>query len=209
MGCSPDTIRDARGTEPALRSTAQQREDEGTLPPQHPSRAGAATCCAGRPGRKDRPTPTRKEAEAARRQRVARNLSKKEARLEASRHARAERMRAINARDATPEKLLRDYVDARFNLGEFLLPSLVVILALTFLSQSSRGWQSSAPWVCICSSSPSSRFRDHVARVQEGAGCSLPKASPRGLLLYGMNRGIQIRRFRMPPPRVKRGEKKF
>jgi hypothetical protein len=28
-------------------------------------------------------------------------------------------------------------------------------------------------------------------------------------MLYGMNRGIQIRRFRMPPPRVKRGEKKF
>ncbi|HKF88860.1 MAG TPA: DUF3043 domain-containing protein, partial [Propionibacteriaceae bacterium] len=87
--------------------------------------------------RKDRPTPTRKEAEAARRQRVARNLSKKEARLEAGRQARTERMRAINARDATPEKaLLRDYVDARFNLGEFLLPSLVVILALTFLGQS-------------------------------------------------------------------------
>jgi len=35
----------------------------------------------------------------------------------------------------------------------------------------------------------------------------LPKASPRGLLMYGMNRGIQIRRFRVPPPRVKRGTK--
>ena len=46
-------------------------------------------------------------------------------------------MKAINAREAAPEKaLLRDYIDARFNLGEFLLPSLVVILALTFLSQS-------------------------------------------------------------------------
>jgi hypothetical protein len=34
----------------------------------------------------------------------------------------------------------------------------------------------------------------------------LPRASTRGLLMYGMNRCIQIRRFRIPPPRVKRGE---
>jgi DUF3043 family protein len=35
----------------------------------------------------------------------------------------------------------------------------------------------------------------------------LPRATPRGLLMYGMNRAMQIRRFRMPPPRVKRGDK--
>ena len=34
----------------------------------------------------------------------------------------------------------------------------------------------------------------------------LPKASPEGLLMYGMNRSIQIRRFRMPAARIKRGE---
>ena len=161
--------------------------------------------------RKDRPTPTRKEAEAARRQRVARNLSKKEARLEAGRQARAERMRAINARDATPEKaLLRDYVDARFNLGEFLLPSLVVILALTFLGQS-------LPRVAVISTIGMYLFIFAVIAdsaimwrgFKKVLAARLPKVPPRGLMLYGMNRGIQIRRFRMPPPRVKRGEKKF
>ena len=30
--------------------------------------------------------------------------------------------------------------------------------------------------------------------------------SPKGLLMYGMNRCIQLRRFRMPPPRLKRGD---
>jgi hypothetical protein len=85
-------------------------------------------------GKKDRPTPTRKEAEAARRQRITTTLSKKEARAAASRHSRAERMKAISAREAAPEKvLMRDYIDARFNLGEFLLPSVVVILAITIL----------------------------------------------------------------------------
>ena len=34
----------------------------------------------------------------------------------------------------------------------------------------------------------------------------LPTASTKGLPMYGMNRCIQIRRFRMPPPRIKRGD---
>ena len=34
----------------------------------------------------------------------------------------------------------------------------------------------------------------------------LPNVSPKGLLMYGMNRMIQIRRFRMPAPRIKRGD---
>ena len=88
----------------------------------------------GPAGKKDHPTPTRKEAEAARRQRLTTTLSKKEARAVASRQSRANRMRAISAREAVPEKMLmRDYIDSRFNLGEFLLPSVVVILAVTIL----------------------------------------------------------------------------
>ena len=49
-------------------------------------------------GKKDRPTPTRKEAEAARRQRMTTTLNKKEARQTASRQSRAARMKAISAR---------------------------------------------------------------------------------------------------------------
>lgn len=158
--------------------------------------------------KKDRPTPTRKEAEAARRQRVTRTFSKKEARAEASRHSRAERMKAVNAREAAPEKaLLRDYIDARFNLGEFLLPSLVVILALTFVSQS-------LPRVSVISTGVMYIFL--LAVIADSAlmwrgfkkllAARLPRASAKGLLMYGVNRAIQIRRFRMPPTRVKRGQ---
>ena len=87
-------------------------------------------------GKKDRPTPTRKEAEAARRQRMNTTLSKKQSRAAASRQSRSERMKTISAREAVPEKvLMRDYIDARFNLGEFLLPSVVVILAVTHSRQ--------------------------------------------------------------------------
>ena len=164
---------------------------------------------AGPGGKKDRPTPTRKEAEAARRQRVTRTLSKKEARLEASRHARAERMRSMNARDAAPEKvLLRDYIDSRFNLGELLLPSLVVILVLTFTGQA-------LPRVAVISTLVMYAFIFAVIvdtsimwrGYKKLLATRYPKVSPRGLLMYGTNRGMQIRRFRMPPPRVKRGQK--
>jgi Protein of unknown function (DUF3043) len=158
-------------------------------------------------GKKDRPTPTRKEAEAARRQRVTTTLNKKEARQAASRHARAERMRAISAREATPERaLMRDYIDARFNLGEFLLPSVVVILAVTIVGSY---W----PTATLISTLAMYLFILVVIAdeylmwrgFKKVLAARLPKASPRGLLLYGITRSTQIRRFRRPAPRVKRG----
>jgi hypothetical protein len=162
---------------------------------------------AGR-ARKEGPTPTRKEAEALRRQRVTRTLTKKQARQEASRSARSQRMRQMAVRDNTPEKaLLRNYIDARWNIGEFLLPSLVVILALTFLNQV---W----PIVTLVSTVVMYLFLllvlFDVFLMWRGfkrlLAQRLPNAPTRGLLMYGMNRCIQIRRFRVPPVQVKRGE---
>lgn len=158
--------------------------------------------------RKDRPTPTRKEAEAARRQRVTRQLSPRQARREAAAKNRAERMRALSAREAQPEKaLMRDYVDARFSLGEFLLPSLVIILALSFLN---------SVWPGMTLVATVAMYAYILAVVLDGfvmwAGFKkvlagrIPRASTKGLVMYGMNRMIQIRRFRMPAPRLKRGD---
>lgn len=170
-------------------------------PPPAPEPSGRA--------RKDRPTPTRKEAEAARRQRVTRTLTKKEARAETARHNRMARARAISARESTPEKvLMRDYVDSRFSIGEFLLPALVVILALTFLS-------TTLPQVALISTLAMYAFILLVIfdvfllwrGFKKVLYQRLPHANTKGLAMYGMNRSIQIRRFRMPPPRVKRGEK--
>ena len=102
---------------------------------------------------------------------------------------------------------MRDYVDARFNLGEFLLPSLVVILAGSFMSQ---------VWPPITLIATLVMYIYIILVLVDGflmwrgfkkvLAERLPKASPKGLLMYGMNRCIQIRRFRMPPPRLKRGE---
>lgn len=159
-------------------------------------------------GKKDRPTPTRKEAEAARRQRMSTTLSKKESRAAAGRQSRSDRMRAISAREATPEKILmRDYVDARFNIGEFLLPSVVVILAVTVLG---------SYWPRVTLIATLAMYLFILAVFVDGylmwrgfkkvLAARLPKTSPKGLLLYGMTRSTQIRRFRSPAPRIKRGE---
>ena len=159
-------------------------------------------------GKKDRPTPTRKEAEAARRQRMNTTLSKKQSRAAASRQSRSERMKTISAREAVPEKvLMRDYIDARFNLGEFLLPSVVVILAVTLLG---------SYWPAVTLIATLAMYLFIIGVFVDGylmwrgfkkvLAKRLPKASPKGLLLYGMTRSTQIRRFRSPPPRIKRGE---
>lgn len=154
------------------------------------------------------PTPSRKEAEALRRQRVTRQLTPKEARKEAAAKNRVERMRSLNAREATPEKaLMRDYIDARFSVGEFLLPSLVIILALSFLN---------TVWPAMTLFATVTMYVYIIAVLVDGfvmwrgfkrvLAERLPRVSPKGLLMYGMNRMIQIRRFRIPAPRIKRGE---
>ena len=158
--------------------------------------------------KKARPTPTRKEAEAARRQRVTQTYSKKEARAYASRQARANRLKAVNQRENVPEKaLMRDYVDSRFNLGEFLLPSVVVILAVTVLGTYVRNIAAFATlamylFILLVVVDNFLMWRG----FKKVLAARLPKASPKGLLMYGMTRGTQLRRFRMPAPRVKRGE---
>jgi hypothetical protein len=160
------------------------------------------------PVKKDRPTPSRREAEAARRQRVTRTLTPKQARKEAAGRNRAERMRALSARESAPDKqLLRDYVDARFSLGEYLLPSLIVLLAASFLSSFVPNATLIATlvmyvYIILVIVDCAIMWRG----FKKVLAARMPNVSTKGLMMYGMNRCIQIRRFRMPAPRLKRGD---
>ena len=181
-----------------FRRNAEPAAAPETSPPASP----------GPGSKKHRPTPTRKEAEAARRQRVHKNLTNRQARQVAARQARAERMRRLTERERSPEKaLLRDYVDARFSLGELLLPTVVVILATTVLGS---WWPAMAVFTTLAMylfifaviADEWLMWRGFKRVLAE----RLPNASTKGLLTYGMTRSTQIRRFRMPPPRLKRGD---
>ncbi|MFW6597072.1 DUF3043 domain-containing protein [Propionibacteriaceae bacterium Y2011] len=157
--------------------------------------------------RKDAPTPTRKEAEAARRERVNPSLSPKEAKARKAKLERQDRARAMQAREASPEKaLMRDWIDARRNLGEFLLPSLIVLLALQFLA-------SVIPEMVLISTFLMYAFIGVVIidivlmwrGFKKVANRKLSHPNFRGLVMYGAMRATQIRRFRMPAPQVERG----
>jgi hypothetical protein len=175
--------------------------------PSQPATTGEGSARSAA-AKKDRPTPSRKEAEAARRQRVNRTLTPKEARRLNGQQNRQQRMQAVNAREAAPEKaLMRDFVDSRFSLGEFLLPSLVVILALSFLT-TVYPTVSAITTVLMYVFILAVLFDSYLMwrRFKQVLAVRLPHASTRGLLMYGVNRSIQIRRFRMPAPRLKRGD---
>lgn len=180
------------------RKTAEPAQSE-------PEPVGTQVTDSGTGRKKSGPTPTRKQAEAARRQRLTTQLSKKEL----ARRQRAERMKTMAARENAPDKqLLRDYIDARRNVGEFLLPGMIVILAASFLYTIAPNLSIIATvmmyvFLAVVIVDVYLMWRGFKKLLNE----RMPGTPTRGLLMYGMNRTIQIRRFRMPKPQVNRGDK--
>ncbi|MDO5501011.1 MAG: DUF3043 domain-containing protein [Propionibacteriaceae bacterium] len=167
------------------------------------------TPAARGPRKKDGPTPTRRQAEAARMARLNPQVTKKEARKRNAEENRKRRMEMIEARDGTPERrLMRDMVDARWSLGEFLLPAMMIFLAISFLQQS---W-GSASFVSL------GMMYGYIIlvlldlfllwrRYKRVAAERFPRVElkGKGVMMYGFNRSIQMRRLRMPRPVVERG----
>jgi hypothetical protein len=96
-----------------------------------------------REGAKNRPTPKRRDQEAARKRplvvsdRKAARDGERTRRREAQLKQRAAMVSGddthLPVRDKGPvRRYIRDFVDARWNLGEFLLPVMVLVLALSF-----------------------------------------------------------------------------
>ena len=180
--------------------------------------AAPETTLAERPGAKNRPTPKRRDQEAARKKPLVptdRKAAANDARLKA-REARARQRAAmmtgdeahLPARDKGPVKrFIRDSVDARWNVGEFMLPVMVVVLALSFVRQS---WALLMVFVLVYglivvaivdAALMWRRTRKKiVAKFGEGS-------VPAGSTMYAVMRAFQMRRSRLPRPQVARGEK--
>lgn len=162
---------------------------------------------------KGRATPTRKEQEAAHR----RPLVPKDRRV-AARQTREQQVgsrekarigmangdeRYLPARDKGPQRrFARDFVDSRFNVGEILLPMLVIVI-LTYFFPTVATYALIAVWVIIIVV-----IVDCVIlgirvrrRLTEKFG-----TVERGLRWYVTMRAIQLRPLRLPKPQVKRGE---
>ena len=167
---------------------------------------------------KGRPTPSRKEAEAARRDRAKPPLDKKSAARADRDSARVDRLKqreamfkgdeaALGPRDKGPvRRFARAYVDSRYTLGEFMLPFVVVFLVLSFVpSVAVRGYAILTFYAFMVLLAITTIIL--ARRVAKEAAVRYPNEDTKGLAIYAAMRSMQLRRMRLPRPQVARGER--
>jgi hypothetical protein len=171
---------------------------------------------------KGHPTPTRKEAEEARKARLTVPKSRRDQAArsrEQTRDARARVRTALQtgddkylpARDKGPVKrYIRDYVDSRRTIGELLLPVFfVVFMLMIFAGQSSAGSAvnsfGSTAWLFIILLMVVDSVRI-VRGVKAGVRERFGDDQTKGVSMYAVMRAWQMRRLRLPKPQVSHGD---
>ncbi|MCW2786323.1 MAG: rane protein [Marmoricola sp.] len=168
-------------------------------------------------GKKGRPTPSRKDAQAAAKERARAGMDKKavtkllrEKRTDSNKKMR-EGMKAgdekyLPKRDQGPVKrYVRDWVDSRLTFSEFLLPLLVVIM---IGSASKNGSPVQRVTSYLWTASILLLLIDTVVlrfRLRKALLAKFPDEDLRGTTFYAYVRTLQIRFMRMPKPKVKFG----
>ena len=168
------------------------------------------------PVAKGRPTPTRKEQEAARKQPLVpsdRRLAARQSRTQQATQrdrarigmARGEE-KYLPARDRGPQKrYARDFVDARFSIGEVLLPSLVVVIISYILPPAITSILLIVIWLVLLIVIADGIWMGQKIVTRLGEKYGKDKVE-RGLRWYALMRAIQLRPMRLPKPQVKRGQ---
>lgn len=190
------------------------RSKQSTAEAADPSRGGAPKA-----GGKGRPTPKRREAERGRRRAVGAPRDRKEAYRRVRERQREERSKSMQAlrtgdernlppRDRGPVKrYVRDVVDARRSVAEFFLPLALVIVVLTLTNSAQLKLVGSTLWMVLVVLIVVDSIV-LVMRLKRGLRRSFPDENHRGAVSYALMRSMQIRRFRLPPPRVKPGRRR-
>jgi hypothetical protein len=168
---------------------------------------------------KGRPTPKRSEAERNRRQPITGSRAptaprtpedKAKARSERSRKYQAMKQGeawALNPRDRGPARALaRDYIDSKRRISEYYMYILILLLAAVFLRNKTEQ-QYVSPLVLVLVVIIVVDAQLIRRSLRKLVGERLPGESTRGLTMYAVMRALQIRRFRMPAPRVRPGDK--
>ncbi len=95
-------------------------------------------------------------------------------------------------------------VDSRRNVGEYLMPVLVVILLVSLIRAPWAILGIYVLWITVIVGTIVDSFL-LVRRVKREVGQRYPEASTRGLTTYAIMRSTQIRRLRLPKPQVAHG----
>ena len=170
-----------------------------------------------REGAKNRPTPKRRDQEAARKRPLVQNNPRELKRMDrAKRREESAKMRQamvtgdekhLPPRDKGPvRRFVRDNVDARFNLGELLLLLMLAVLVLSVLAPRIATYFFLGVYIlsaaAIIDAILTWKRTKKKILAKFGEGTEL-----RGLALYSVMRSFQMRRTRMPRPMVERGTK--
>ena len=159
---------------------------------------------------KGKPTPTRKEQEAAnRRPLVSTDKKEQKAKLNAERERARIGMAAgeekyLPMRDRGPQKkFARDYVDARFSVGELLIPVMVLVILLSFIDDLAIQsavliglWSFFILAVIDCLAA--------AWMVRRKLAAKFGKDKVEKVTWYTTMRALQFRGLRLPKPQVKR-----
>ncbi|MEO6944977.1 MAG: DUF3043 domain-containing protein [Lacisediminihabitans sp.] len=165
---------------------------------------------------KGHPTPTRKEREAANRRPLVsgdRRAGNKVARAKMAEARDRARIgmangeeRYLQARDKGHQRrYIRDYIDARFSVGEIMIPILFIIIILSFINSAVFQIASVfALWgfflIAVVDSLVVGLKVNRKLAAKFGAD-----RLQRGNRWYAAMRGMQMRVMRLPKPQVKRG----
>lgn len=164
---------------------------------------------------KGAPTPKRSVQQAARKRplvpndrkaaREANRLARREEQMRMRRALESGDERHLPFRDKGPaRRFVRDYVDARWNVAEFLMFAALVFVFLSFIPNLTlQGYIMLAFWVIIVAVVIDCLLlrRKLKKLLTEKFG-----EPGRGDLWYGISRAMQIRRLRLPKPQVGRGQ---
>jgi len=166
---------------------------------------------------KGRPTPKRKAQEAKNQRGLvidpkASNKDRK-AKVRSDREKEYAAMRAGDERNMPAEhrgperRFLRDYVDARTSLGEFLLPlSIVFVIGSLFLDTEAIGGLLILVFYVIVLIAGVDTFL-MIRRIKKAFIVKFGDGKlPRGWTFYVISRHFNLRRFRVPRPKVDRKE---
>ena len=167
--------------------------------------------------KKGRPTPSRREAEAARKARAKVPRTRKEqaaarrlARTESSGKMRQAMKtgddRYLPARDQGPvRKFIRDYIDSSFWMLELMLPAMVVFLVFGYSGNATLATYANLalPAMLLVVLFEGFRMR---GKLRKELTRRFPDDSQKGATMYAVMRALQVRFLRMPKPQVKVGQ---
>ena len=166
---------------------------------------------------KGRPTPSRKQAEAANARPIVgskdKTAIKEQRRQQANTRERARLgmmegdERYLTARDKGPQRrFVRDFVDARWNVGEMLIPMMLVVLVMTFIPGIIQVISLIVIWAFVGIAVLDAVIVGLRLKRILGAKFGEDRVQP-GYLWYAAMRMFQFRPLRMPKPQVKRGQR--